>query len=412
MPRCHRSSRPNGASGAVPSPRCKPVKPIAAVLLALALIVSGVAGIDAARAEVTDADIQKAKERLISAQASADQATAKLNAAKAAEAQARDRIRVLNTEIAELVAKQEALDKLIDLRAVEAYKNAGRTPELAYVVQAADLTEATEASAYIERVLRRDANEARELRGVKADLDAKMGELKDEHQKRKAARASAVGEQKKLTAALESAKKEKTRLEEQKAAEDRARAEAARRALEEAQRRQRAERERQAAAAAAAEAARKKSSRSSGSSGGGRSSAPAPPPPARSGRVCPVGGGTSFSDTWGAPRSGGRRHKGVDMFAARGTPLVAIESGTITRTGNGGLGGITLWLRGDSGASYYYAHNSSNSVGRGARVSAGQMIARVGTTGNARGTSPHVHFEYHPGGRGAVNPTPLVRGLC
>lgn len=131
------------------------------------------------------------------------------------------------------------------------------------------------------------------------------------------------------------------------------------------------------------------------------------------GMICPVAGPTRFTDTWGAPRSGGRRHKGVDMFATRGTPLAAVENGVVIRTrSGGGLGGITVTMRGESGHRYYYAHNSANTVASGQRVTAGQIIGYVGDTGNAKGTSPHLHFEIHPGGGAAVNPTPSVTLWC
>lgn len=148
------------------------------------------------------------------------------------------------------------------------------------------------------------------------------------------------------------------------------------------------------------------------SSGGGGSGAP--PPVVVSGRTCPVNGVVAFSDTWGAPRSGGRSHKGVDMLAARGTPLVAIEAGTISRMGTGGIGGITIWFKGDSGDDFYYAHLDSfaSGISAGQHVSAGTPIGTVGTSGNAPANVPHLHFEYHPGGGSAVNPTPLVRSLC
>jgi len=137
-----------------------------------------------------------------------------------------------------------------------------------------------------------------------------------------------------------------------------------------------------------------------------------PPPPA--GRVCPIDGPTSFTDSWGAPRSGGRTHQGVDMISPRGTPLVAIESGTISRLGNGGLGGITIWMRGSGGDEFYYAHLDgwASGLSAGQSVSAGQLIGYVGNTGNAIYTVPHLHFEYHPGGGSAVNPYPLVAELC
>jgi peptidoglycan LD-endopeptidase LytH len=143
----------------------------------------------------------------------------------------------------------------------------------------------------------------------------------------------------------------------------------------------------------------------------------APPPPAPAGGSCPVAGPTSFRDTWGAPRSGGRSHEGVDMMAARGTPVVAIFDGTVRRMSTGSLGGISLWLRSSAGDDYYYAHLDGYAEGItvGLRVTQGTVLGYVGTTGNAPSYLPHLHFEYHPGGYGsgtAVNPYPLVRSIC
>jgi murein DD-endopeptidase MepM/ murein hydrolase activator NlpD len=135
--------------------------------------------------------------------------------------------------------------------------------------------------------------------------------------------------------------------------------------------------------------------------------------------VCPVDGAVSFTDTWGDPRSGGRTHQGVDMIASRGTPLVAIEAGTVKRMRNGGLGGITVTLKGVSGDEYYYAHldgwASGLSVGQSLPVGGlpvGGLLGYVGNTGNAQYTIPHLHFEFAPGGGSPVNPYPLVAGLC
>lgn len=141
--------------------------------------------------------------------------------------------------------------------------------------------------------------------------------------------------------------------------------------------------------------------------------APSAPSAARiratGGMFCPVGGPTSFVDSWGAPRSG-HTHQGVDMMGSYGTPLVAIVSGTITYAAYDGSGGNMIFLSGDDGNAYWYMHNQENYV-TGGHVSAGQTIASLGDTGNAVGT-PHLHFEYHPGGGSAVNPTPLVASLC
>ena len=137
------------------------------------------------------------------------------------------------------------------------------------------------------------------------------------------------------------------------------------------------------------------------------------PPPSSGGGVCPVAGAVSFTDTWGAPRSGGRTHKGVDMIAARGTPIVAIFSGRIQRTSNSSLGGLSVYLISDAGDMYYYAHlDDFGDISAGQQVPAGYVIGYNGSTGNAPSWLPHLHFEYHPGGGSAVNPYPLVKSLC
>jgi murein DD-endopeptidase MepM/ murein hydrolase activator NlpD len=122
---------------------------------------------------------------------------------------------------------------------------------------------------------------------------------------------------------------------------------------------------------------------------------------------CPVPN-ASFTDTYGAARSGGRSHKGTDLLAPYGSPVYAVADGRI-RDAYSSNGGISLYLDADNGETYFYAHNSANVVKAG-RVQAGQLIARVGSTGNAGGTN-HVHFEREVGGR-SINPYSFLRGIC
>ncbi len=130
------------------------------------------------------------------------------------------------------------------------------------------------------------------------------------------------------------------------------------------------------------------------------------------GFICPVQGGASFSNTWGARRSGGRTHKGVDMFNARNTPLIAVSDGRIKVSSNS-LGGLSSHIYADNGVVYYYTHLESHPAGlrSGQRVSKGDIVGYLGNSGNARYTSPHLHFEIRPGGV-AVNPYPTVRSAC
>lgn len=133
------------------------------------------------------------------------------------------------------------------------------------------------------------------------------------------------------------------------------------------------------------------------------------------GFVFPVAGDVEFIDSWGYPRMTGTAsehwHQGTDVFAQYGTPLIAAENGVLERVGVGSLGGNKLWVRGESGVEYYYAHLAAFAPGvaDGRPVRAGEVVGYVGDTGNARGTSPHLHFEIHPGGVGPINPYPVLK---
>lgn len=125
--------------------------------------------------------------------------------------------------------------------------------------------------------------------------------------------------------------------------------------------------------------------------------------------VCPVPS-ARFSNDWGQARSGGRRHQGTDMVSYYGATIVANVGGTISSS-NSSLGGLGYQLEGDNGVTYWGMHLSSLSRYSG-RVEVGEVIGAVGTSGNARGGVPHLHFEVHPGGGGAVNPYSTLASYC
>ncbi len=131
-------------------------------------------------------------------------------------------------------------------------------------------------------------------------------------------------------------------------------------------------------------------------------------PPSNAGIVCPIAGPRAFADTWGAARSAGRSHEGVDMMSPQGTPVVAVESGSVQMKTTS-LGGNSAWVNGGSGTRYFYAH-LNGWEGSSRSVSQGEVIGYVGHTGNT--SANHLHFEVHPGGGRAVNPYPYVRAAC
>jgi murein DD-endopeptidase MepM/ murein hydrolase activator NlpD len=118
------------------------------------------------------------------------------------------------------------------------------------------------------------------------------------------------------------------------------------------------------------------------------------------GYVFPVYGTASFGDSFGGPRPNipGGWHHGEDIFAAEGTPLLAVADGTLHTIGFTKIGGYRLWLRDTGGNEFYYAHLSAYSplAVEGRTVEAGDVVGFVGDTGDAEGGSPHLHFEIHP----------------
>jgi peptidoglycan LD-endopeptidase LytH len=115
-----------------------------------------------------------------------------------------------------------------------------------------------------------------------------------------------------------------------------------------------------------------------------------------------------LADTWGAARSEGRSHEGIDIFAPRGTQVLATTEGLVVRRTWNRLGGRTISILGPGGQSHYYAHlEGYDDPAVGDWVEAGEVIGYVGDSGNAQGTPPHLHYGIYAGG-GAVNPYPRL----
>jgi murein DD-endopeptidase MepM/ murein hydrolase activator NlpD len=122
-------------------------------------------------------------------------------------------------------------------------------------------------------------------------------------------------------------------------------------------------------------------------------------------------GNRAIQSLFGVARDGGRRsHHGIDIFAPRGTPVLASTDGVVRSTDPNTLGGKVVWL-GDERRrqSLYYAHLDSASVVEGQRVRRGDTLGFVGNTGNARTTKPHLHFGIYRRGEGPIDPLAHVR---
>jgi murein DD-endopeptidase MepM/ murein hydrolase activator NlpD len=306
------------------------------------------------------------KARMDSIQARLDATTAKIEQLRTQQDNVQSRIESIQARVARLSGRESRLQSEVVERAEEIYKS-GTTAGIETLLGSESLSEVLDRAEILSQVSMDDTSVFVDLARAKAELRLLNEELVDQRKSLATATASEQEEVDRLQGQFDDVEAEWRRL-----------------------------------------AARIERS---------TPSAPAPAPAAASapllrstdGMYCPVAGPVSFTDTWGAPRSG-HTHQGVDMMAAYGTPVVAIVSGNITYAAYDGSGGNMIFLSGDDGNAYWYMHNQENLVS-GGHVSAGQQIATVGDTGNASGT-PHLHFEYHPGGGAAVNPTPLVSSVC
>lgn len=380
-----------------------------AVVLVIAVAAPAVAA-------VSDEDIDRARQEVNRIVEKSQELGDDVQAAWARQAELEDEISNLQSSIEFARARLADLETQLEDVAVELYMGSTSGISLSFLFNAGD----NEISAGLEYL--------REVSGVNNDVLNQLKTFKQELGRQTDRLSDASAEQDLVTADLEEKAVDlQGRLIEAQAVYDdlvsqQAREEERRRAEEE-RRRQEERRKR------AAEAARQATSTTTTTSavGGGATattvaeettttatSTTTTVAPSSSGNgACPVAGAVYFSDSWGAPRSGGRHHEGVDMMAARGTPVVAPFEGTIKRISTGNLGGKSLWLRVSNGDEFYFAHlDAYGDITVGGHVAEAFVLGYVGSTGNAPDWLPHLHFEYHPGGFSAVNPYPLARSLC
>lgn len=314
-----------------------------------------------------------------------------------------DETQTLEARMQALAAEADEAEQRVADRIREMYKRGIDTPVL-QLLSGDDATAALERAELAGHLLAGDRVEIEEAVAARTRATEVADQLDASRADLDAARAEQEAVLEELRADLDRA----AALEERLVEEERQRQEEARR---------RAQAAKEAAEARAAEEARREAAEQAQQAEAAEAQAApstptaAPAAPSSGGRACPVGQPHSFTDTWGAPRSGGRSHKGVDILANYGTPVYAIVDGQWDVRAYGNLAGNWAILRGNDGNTYYYMHLQSHTVGDGASVTAGTQTGTIGDTGNARGT-PHLHFEYHPGGGGAANPYPITRAAC
>ena len=318
--------------------------------------------------------LDEAQDRVAAAERAAYEASADLEDANNRYYELEQDIARNEQAVESLELEASGLRVIARQRAVDAYQ--GQHFDLADIIAADDVLDAARRSQFLDRLNATGEEAIDQLGAMSEELAVKQAKLAGQRDEQATVRDGLEEQERALYNALEEA-------------------EAAQREVEDRIARENAER--------AAELAARRAAGPSGGAGQILVN------PGGGGFICPVQGAVAFSDTWGAPRSGGRRHQGTDMMAGFGTPLVAVTGGSISMR-ESGLGGRTIWLAGNNGTSYYYAH-LQDYVGGSRGVSAGEMIGTVGDSGNARGT-PHLHFEIHPGGGAAVNPYPTVAQYC
>jgi murein DD-endopeptidase MepM/ murein hydrolase activator NlpD len=291
------------------------------------------------------------KQRADEARSEANDAAARYTNAQSSFEDLGNKIAELEQKIAAGEARREELRGIAERRAVVAYKTQGS--DRAAILNAQNPGEGMRSSELLNRANEADNAAVANLAAVNADLAAQRDQLAEDHKDYPTYRQRLADESKILDTKVAAADMAVRELQAKRAAE-----------------------------------------------GLGA--------PVVDGLVCPVPG-AAFSNDFGQPRTG-HTHQGNDMFAPMGTPNLAVVSGNITY-GDGGSGGMGAYLEGDNGVTYVYYHLSEY-LGGPRRVAQGEVIAKLGMSGNAG--APHTHFETRPGGRTAtaINPYPTLVKIC
>jgi peptidoglycan LD-endopeptidase LytH len=339
------------------------------LILTLALLL-GAAALTAAPVWAdTEAELDAAKERLETARADLTEVTQRWQETEARLATAKDAVAQARAEIDRLEDELAAIQKNLNDRVAAAFMSSG-SRSIGAVLTSDSIQDAADRLQYTQSVVQGDADLATQVAVTTEDL------RREEARLRRAARQEA-----RAVADLET---QRDQISD--------RVERLNDVIEELQAELEAEQERAL------------NLRESGGGGGGDA-----PSISITGtgaiQTCPVAGPTSFVDSFGDPRPGGRSHEGIDLIAAYGTPVVAVAPGSASTAGS--IGGLGVVVQHDSGGDWtFYAHLSS--YGSLGRVSAGTVIGYVGPGNGVN----HLHFEYHPAGGAAVNPYAALVAVC
>ena len=325
------------------------------VLFAAAVVVSAAFPLAtlAAGAALAADPLAEAKQRADEARREANDAASRYTNAESSFEDLGNQIADIEQKIAAGEARREELRGIAERRAIVAYKTQGS--DRAAIFNAESPSEGMRSSALLDRANEADNAAVADLAAVNAELAGQRDKLDEQHRDFTSWRARLADEKQLLDTKVAEADRTLRDLQAKAAAEGRG--------LD---------------------------------------------APVIDGMVCPVPG-AAFSNDFGQPRTG-HSHQGNDMFAPMGTPDLAVVGGDVTY-GDGGSGGMGAYLEGDNGVTYVYYHLSQY-VGGPRHVAPGEVIAKLGMTGNAG--APHTHFEIRPGGRTApaVNPYPTLVKIC